>query len=128
MSVGQRADVSCMSQLVEKRWTRYGKDRVYVRNEAGDEIGHVDLKEHTIAVKAEGYEASLEDCLRRWKSEPGIKTQSTLPLGRADRHRGQGFLPLTPTRGKLHRPSSRPTSKSNRQRTNSRNRQISSPT
>ncbi len=81
MSVGQRADVSCMSQLVEKRWTRYGKDRVYVRNEAGDEIGHVDLKEHTIAVKAEGYEASLEDCLRRWTSEPGIKTPVDPPAG-----------------------------------------------
>lgn len=75
MSVGHRADVCHMSQLVETRWTRYGKDRVYVRDEAGDEIGHVDLKERTIAVKAKGYEASLEECLRRWTSNDPFATQ-----------------------------------------------------
>lgn len=58
-----------MSQLVETRWTRYGKDRVYVRNQAGDEIGRIDLKEHKVVAKAPAYESSLEECLRRWTSE-----------------------------------------------------------
>jgi len=42
-----------MSQLVETRWARYSRDCVCVRNEAGNEIGHVNLKEHTIVGKAE---------------------------------------------------------------------------
>lgn len=68
-----------MSQFVETRWTRYGKDRVYVRTEAGDEIGHVDLKEHTIAIKAPGHEANLEECLQRWTSEADLKAPKAPP-------------------------------------------------
>lgn len=70
-----------MSQFVETRWTRYGTDRVYVRTETGDEIGHVDLKEHTIAIKAPDHEANLEECLRRWTSAPDITAPKAPPTG-----------------------------------------------
>jgi hypothetical protein len=68
-----------MSQLIETRWTRYGNDRVYVRNQAGDEIGHIDLKEHKVVAKTPGYESSLEECLRRWTSESQSKTPHESP-------------------------------------------------
>ncbi len=32
-----------MSELTETRWTRYGKDRVYVRTAEGLDVGHIDL-------------------------------------------------------------------------------------
>lgn len=70
-----------MSQFVETRWTRYGKDLVYVRTETGDEIGHVDLKEHTIAIKVPGHEANLEECLRRWTSAPDLTAPKAPPTG-----------------------------------------------
>ncbi len=32
-----------MSSILERRWTRYGKDRVYVKDDAGVDLGYVDL-------------------------------------------------------------------------------------
>lgn len=55
-----------MSQLIETRWKRYGKDRVYVKTIEGNDVGHVDLVERTVVTKIADYEAELRDCLARW--------------------------------------------------------------
>lgn len=55
-----------MAQLIETRWTRYGKDRVYVKTPDGAEVGHVDLVTRTIVATMPDYEADLQHCLARW--------------------------------------------------------------
>lgn len=55
-----------MSELTETRWTRYGKDRVYVRTAEGLDVGHVDLVAQCNVVKDLAYEAAMNDCLARW--------------------------------------------------------------
>ncbi|MEP7201685.1 MAG: nuclease-related domain-containing protein [Ilumatobacteraceae bacterium] len=61
-----------MPEFTEKRWTRYGKDRVYVQTPDGADVGHVDLRSGTIALATPGYESVLADCLNRWsRSLPG---------------------------------------------------------
>lgn len=57
-----------MSQLIETRWKRYGKDRVYVKTIEGNDVGHVDLVERTVVTKIADYEAELRECLARWTS------------------------------------------------------------
>lgn len=55
-----------MSQLIETRWKRYGKDRVYVKTSEGNDVGHVDLVERTVVAKIADYEVELMECLARW--------------------------------------------------------------
>ena len=55
-----------MSELTETRWTRYGKDRVYVRTAEGLDIGHVDLVAQCNVIKDLAYEVAMNDCLARW--------------------------------------------------------------
>ena len=55
-----------MSELTETRWTRYGKDRVYVRTAEGLDVGHVDLVAQCNVVKDLAYEVAMNDCLARW--------------------------------------------------------------
>ncbi len=55
-----------MSELTETRWTRYGKDRVYVRTADGLDVGHVDLVAQRNVVKDLAYEVAMNDCLARW--------------------------------------------------------------
>ena len=55
-----------MSELTETRWTRYGKDRVYVRTAEGLDVGHVDLVAQSNVVKDLAYEIAMNDCLARW--------------------------------------------------------------
>ena len=76
-----RADAIQVSQLIETRWTRYGKDRVYLRTADGADVGHVDLQARTVVAKAPGYETALEDCLARWASadEPVVPAQPIEP-------------------------------------------------
>lgn len=57
-----------MGQLIEKRWTRYGKDRVYVRTADGADVGFVDLRAGSVVAATPGFEAALQDCLRRWST------------------------------------------------------------
>ena len=62
-----------MSDLVETRWTRYGKNRVYVRDSDGVELGYLDLQANT-AVPANGeHAATLLECLTRW-THPGTRS------------------------------------------------------
>lgn len=62
----RRADEDSVTQLIETRWTRYGKDRVYVKTPDGAEVGHVDLVARTVVAKLPGHEADLQHCLARW--------------------------------------------------------------
>ncbi|HRE00300.1 MAG TPA: nuclease-related domain-containing protein [Ilumatobacteraceae bacterium] len=57
-----------MTQLIETRWTRYGKDRVYVKTADGDDVGHVDLVARTVVARVPDYEIELQMCLARWTS------------------------------------------------------------
>lgn len=57
-----------MSQLIETRWKRYGKDRVYFKTIEGNDVGHLDLVERTVVTKIAAYEAELRECLARWTS------------------------------------------------------------
>ena len=54
-----------MTQLIETRWKRYGKDRIYVKTVEGNDIGHVDLVERTVVAKIADNEAELRECLVR---------------------------------------------------------------
>ena len=79
------ADTSLVTQLIEKRWKRYGKDRVYVKTSEGNEVGHVDLVEQTVVATIADYETELRACL--------------CPLDRRDRisARGTGVSGVRPT-------------------------------
>ena len=58
-----------MVGLVETRWRRYGKDRVYVRTVDGVEVGHVDLVAGCVVASVAGFEVELDDCLGRWTEQ-----------------------------------------------------------
>ena len=64
------ADESCMAELIESRWTRYGKDRVYVKTADGIDFGHVDLIVRTVAPTEPSHELELLNCFRRWTVRP----------------------------------------------------------
>lgn len=66
MSERAGADTRFVADLVEKRWSRYGKDRVYVTTADGISIGHVDLQTRSVVVTHAEFEAALHDCLERW--------------------------------------------------------------
>jgi Nuclease-related domain len=55
-----------MAELVETRWRRYGKDRVYVKTSGGIDVGYVDLVAGRVEVAAAGYKAAMAECARRW--------------------------------------------------------------
>jgi hypothetical protein len=55
-----------MAGLVETRWRRYGKDRVYVKTSGGVDVGYVDLVAGRVEVAAAGYEAAMAECAGRW--------------------------------------------------------------
>ena len=54
------------TQLVEKRWTRYGHDRVYVSNADNEQVGYVDLKTGDVVVTDPAFRPQLEACRDRW--------------------------------------------------------------
>ncbi len=74
-SHAERADTQFVTQLIETRWTRYGKDRVYLKTADGDDVGHVDLVARIVVAKAPDYETELHECLIRWTSAPEAATQ-----------------------------------------------------
>jgi hypothetical protein len=59
-------DQVCVADVIETRWRRYGKDRVYVKSADGVEIGHVDLVANTVVPQQPGHEELLRACLERW--------------------------------------------------------------
>ena len=72
-----------MTQLIETRWKRYGKDRIYVRTADGDDVGHVDLVEQTVVAKIADYEAELRECLARWTGDAASAPAKRAPMAPA---------------------------------------------
>ncbi len=64
--------------MVETRWTRYGKDRVYVAA-GGSKVGYVDLVAGTAETLAPGFDDVMHDCLLRWL-QPTADTPQTCGL------------------------------------------------
>jgi hypothetical protein len=62
----RRADKRLVAELIETRWKRYGKDRVYVKTIDGINAGYVDLVARSVVPSVPVYEVELKDCLRRW--------------------------------------------------------------
>jgi hypothetical protein len=50
---------------VETRWTRYGRDRVYVKTSDGLDVGYIDLKTGTIDIVNDTFATALEACRQR---------------------------------------------------------------
>ena len=57
-----------VADVIETRWRRYGKDRVYVKSADGVELGHVDLVANAVVPKQPGHEELLRACLERWSA------------------------------------------------------------
>ena len=57
-----------MNDLVVKRWTRYGKDRLYVSTSDGVRIGWRDLKTGETVVQAVEHAVELEAVLTAWSA------------------------------------------------------------
>ncbi len=87
-----------MSQLIETRWKRYGKDRVYVKTIEGNDVGHVDLVEPTVVTKTADCEAELRECLARWTSgaeSAPEEAESVAPTPRPAEAEVEAALPET---------------------------------
>jgi hypothetical protein len=72
-----------VTQLIETRWKRYGKDRVYVKTADGDDVGHVDLVEQTVVARIADYETELRACLARWTGEAASAPEEPAPMAPA---------------------------------------------
>lgn len=59
-----------MENLVEKRWTKFGHDRVYVSTPDGVRVGHVDITARATVVENPDFEQALADARDRWCPEP----------------------------------------------------------
>jgi hypothetical protein len=55
-----------MSDLVVKRWSRYGNDRLYVSTAGGERVGWRDLKTGATVVQAPEHAIELEAVLAAW--------------------------------------------------------------
>ena len=55
-----------MTQLIETRWRKHGKDRVYLKTSDGEQVGHIDLVAKNVVAAVDGYEDELAECLARW--------------------------------------------------------------
>ncbi len=55
-----------MAELIETRWKRYGKDRVYLKTVDGADVGHIDLTSRSIVATSPEHEPDLRACLARW--------------------------------------------------------------
>ncbi len=71
------SDNAAVNDLTETRWTRYGKDRVYVRTTAGVDVGYIDLHAQTVVPALSEYETVLRHSLARWC--PPVETPEPAP-------------------------------------------------
>src|SRR3954466_13260976 len=86
MTGNRDADSRSVTELVERRWTRYGHDRVYVTTPEGVDCGHVDLKNRLVVARQAEFENVLRECLSRWR--PDDRSMDTMA--------GEGVLPVEP--------------------------------
>ena len=75
--------------LIEKRWKRYGHDRVYLSTAGEVQVGYVDLKTAAVVVSDPSYESALSECRDRWcvssaTPEPSRPAEPSLDLRPSD--------------------------------------------
>lgn len=75
----RRADTNVMTDLTATRWTRYGKDRVYVKTSDGAAVGHIDLVTGQRVLTAPEFEAEFDDLARGWQ-DTVAKSGVSIPL------------------------------------------------
>lgn len=63
-----------MMHLVAKRWTRYGKDRVYVSTAAGERVGYLDLLDGSRHLDLLDHEAAFLAALQPFLTGPSAGT------------------------------------------------------
>lgn len=72
-----------MTEFVETRWKRYGKERVYVRTVDGVDVGFVDLVAKSAHPASPEFASTVDDCLARWCAQsadaPAIDAEA--PVG-----------------------------------------------
>jgi hypothetical protein len=82
--------VGSTNGLIEKRWKRYGHDRVYMSTADEVQVGYVDLKTGDVVVSDPSYESALAEYRDRWcasgpapepsrPAEPSLDATSTDP-------------------------------------------------
>lgn len=54
------------SGLIERRWQRYGHDRVYLESPDGTKVGYIDLKQSTLEVQDPSHGAAAQAAFDRW--------------------------------------------------------------
>jgi Nuclease-related domain len=68
-----------MTEFVETRWKRYGKDRIYVRTADGVDAGFVDLVAKSAHPAAREFAGEVDECLARWCAQSTDPAIDVLP-------------------------------------------------
>jgi hypothetical protein len=66
-----------MSELTGVRWTRYGKDRLYVKDADGGDVGWVDLLTGTRAIAIAGLDAQIDELVAQHRE--GRELRAVMP-------------------------------------------------
>ena len=66
------ADDRYLNMLSVHRWTKYGKDRLYVADPAGESLGWVDLESGSATLDVPGRVAEFDRAIDRWCRTNGI--------------------------------------------------------
>jgi hypothetical protein len=72
IETGDASDVG----LTEKRWTRYGHDRVYLSNAEDAQVGHIDLKAQRVVVEDPAFDAACQVAFMKW-CPPSVEVSPT---------------------------------------------------
>lgn len=87
------------SGLIEKRWKRYGNDRVYLETADGSKVGYIDLIKDELVVDDPVYSAAAMAAQARWRVERGGAAADPEPTAATEPpepERGQSYRPLPP--------------------------------
>lgn len=79
MSTGDPGGEVTMAGLTVKRWTRYGKDRLYVNHEDGSRVGWLDLQTDEVTLEREDLRAEFEHTLAHHRAGSGEDIASPPP-------------------------------------------------
>ena len=81
MTVGIGAEDGYMADLTSTRWTRYGKDRLYVKTPDGADVGSIDLLTGKVDVRAPEFAVEIRALASRQASHalPSAPTSVAVP-------------------------------------------------
>ena len=68
-----------MTDLVTTRWTKYGKDRLYVKTPDGTAVGHIDLLTGAVEVQVAEFDSEVRALAPQREPKPAEPTLSLLP-------------------------------------------------